>query len=139
MHSFNATRQRQATLSPRRLARSDLEPNVNDVAVANCVILALEPELARLADLGIRAQRREIFRLVLIQGLILAMVGALVGIGAAIGVTRYLGSLLYGIRATDPATFVIIAFLLIAVALLACYIPSRRATRVDPLVALRYE
>jgi predicted permease len=97
----------------------------------------------RTREIGIRtalgAQRREIFRLVLIQGLILAMVGALVGIGAAIGVTRYLGSLLYGIRATDPATFVIIAFLLIAVALLACYIPSRRATRIDPLVALRYE
>ena len=97
----------------------------------------------RTREIGIRtalgAQRREIFRLVLFQGLILAMVGALVGIGAAIGVTRYLGSLLYGIRATDPATFVIIAFLLIGVALLACYIPSRRATRVDPLVALRYE
>jgi predicted permease len=97
----------------------------------------------RTREIGIRtalgAQRREIFRLVLFQGLILAMVGALVGIGAAMGVTRYLGSLLYGIRATDPATFVIIAFLLIAVALLACYIPSRRATRVDPLVALRYE
>jgi len=97
----------------------------------------------RTREIGIRtalgAQRREIFHLVLFQGLILAMVGALVGIGAAIGVTHYLGSLLYGIRATDPATFVIIAFLLIAVALLACYIPSRRATRVDPLVALRYE
>jgi predicted permease len=97
----------------------------------------------RTREIGIRtalgAQRREIFRLVLFQGLTLAMVGALVGIGAAIGVTRYLGSLLYGIGATDPATFVIIAFLLIAVALLACYIPSRRATRVDPLVALRYE
>jgi len=97
----------------------------------------------RTREIGIRtalgAQRREIFRLVLGQGLILAMVGALVGIGAAIGVTRYLGSLLYGIGATDPATFVIITFLLIAVALLACYIPSRRATRVDPLVALRYE
>ena len=97
----------------------------------------------RTREIGIRtalgAQRREIFRLVLFQGLILAMVGAVVGIGAAIGVTRYLGSLLYGIGATDPATFVIIAFLLIAVALLACYIPSRRATRVDPLVALRYE
>ena len=97
----------------------------------------------RTREIGIRtalgAQRREIFRLVLMQGLVLAIVGALIGIGAAIGVTRYLGSLLYGIRATDPATFVIIAFLLIAVALLACYIPSRRATRVDPLVALRYE
>jgi predicted permease len=97
----------------------------------------------RTREIGIRtalgAQRREIFRLVLSQGLILAVAGALVGIGAAIGVTRYLGSLLYGVRATDPATFVIIAFLLIAVAVLACYIPSRRATRVDPMVALRYE
>lgn len=97
----------------------------------------------RTREIGIRtalgAQRREIFRLVLSQGLILAMVGTLVGTGVAIGVTRYLGSLLYGVRATDPATFVIIAFLLIGVALLACYIPSRRATRVDPMVALRYE
>ncbi|HEY6945586.1 MAG TPA: ABC transporter permease [Candidatus Acidoferrum sp.] len=97
----------------------------------------------RTREIGIRmalgAQRREIFRLVLSQGLILAMVGTLVGTGVAIGVTRYLGSLLYGVRATDPATFVIIAFLLIGVALLACYIPGRRATRVDPLVALRYE
>jgi len=104
----------------------------------------LSHEVARRArEIGIRtalgAQGREILRLLLIQGLILAMVGALVGMGAAIGVTRYLGSLLYGIGATDPATFVIIAFLLIAVALLASYIPARRATRFDPMVALRYE
>jgi len=97
----------------------------------------------RTREIGIRtalgAQRREIFRLVLRQGLTLTIFGAIVGIAAAIGVTRYLGSLLYGVAATDPLTFVIIAFTLIAVALLACYIPSQRATRVDPIVALRYD
>jgi predicted permease len=97
----------------------------------------------RTREIGIRtalgAQRREIFRLVLRQGLTLTIFGAIVGITAAIGVTRYLGSLLYGVAATDPLTFVTIAFTLVAVALLAGYIPSRRATRVDPMVALRYE
>jgi predicted permease len=97
----------------------------------------------RTREIGIRtalgAQRREIFRLVLSQGLILAIAGALVGVAVAIGITRYLESLLYGVHATDPVTFVTVAFILVGVALLACYIPSRRATRVDPLVALRYE
>jgi predicted permease len=97
----------------------------------------------RTREIGIRtalgAQRREIFRLVLRQGLTLTIFGAIVGITAAIGVTRYLGSLLYGVAATDPLTFVTIAFTLVAVALLAGYIPSRRAMRVDPVVALRYE
>jgi len=97
----------------------------------------------RTREIGIRtalgAQRREIFRLVLRQGLALTLFGAFVGIAAAIGVTRYLGSLLYGVAATDPLTFVTIAFTLLTVALLACYIPSRRATRVDPITALRYE
>jgi predicted permease len=97
----------------------------------------------RTREIGIRtalgAQRREIFRLVLRQGLTLTVFGAIVGITAAIGVTRYLGSLLYGVAATDPLTFVTIAFTLVAVALLAGYIPSRRAMRVDPMVALRYE
>jgi predicted permease len=97
----------------------------------------------RTREIGIRAalgaQRREIFRLVLRQGLTLTIFGAIVGITAAIGVTRYLGSLLYGVAATDPLTFVTIAFTLGAVALLAGYIPSRRAMRVDPMVALRYE
>jgi ABC-type antimicrobial peptide transport system permease subunit len=97
----------------------------------------------RTREIGIRtalgAQRREIFRLVLRQGLTLTIFGAIVGITAAIGVTRYLGSLLYGVAATDPLTFVTIACTLVAVALLAGYIPSRRAMRVDPMVALRYE
>ncbi len=97
----------------------------------------------RTREIGIRtalgAQRREIFRLVLTQGLTLTIVGSIVGVTAAIGVTRYLGSLLYGVAATDPVTFVTIVSILVAVALLASYIPSRRATRVDPMVALRYE
>ena len=97
----------------------------------------------RTREIGIRtalgAQRREIFRLVLRQGLTLTIFGAVVGITAAIGVTRYLGSLLYGVAATDPLTFVTIALTLLTVALLAGYIPSRRAMRVDPMVALRYE
>ena len=97
----------------------------------------------RTREIGIRtalgAQRREIFRLVLGQGLTLTSIGAIIGVAAAIGFTRYLGSLLYGVRATDPLTFVTITLVLIGVALIACYIPSRRATRVDPLVALRYE
>jgi len=97
----------------------------------------------RTREIGIRtalgAQRREIFRLVLRQGLTLTILGVIVGIALAIGVTRYLGSLLYGVAATDPLTFVTIAFTLVAVAILACYIPSRRATSIDPIVALRYE
>jgi putative ABC transport system permease protein len=62
-----------------------------------------------------------------------------VGIGVALGVTRYLKSMLYGLGANDPATMVAVAVLLTAVALAACYIPARRAMRVDPMVALRYE
>jgi predicted permease len=97
----------------------------------------------RTREIGIRtalgAQRREIFRLVLTQGLTLTVVGSIIGVTAAIGVTRYLGSLLYGVAATDPVTFVTIVSTLVAVALLASYMPSRRATRVDPMVALRYE
>jgi len=97
----------------------------------------------RTREIGIRtalgAQRREIFRLILRQGLSLTIFGAILGMAAAIGITRYLGSLLYGVAATDPLTFVTIAFTMVVVALLACYIPSRRATSVDPIVALRYE
>jgi predicted permease len=97
----------------------------------------------RTRELGIRAalgaQHRDVFRLIARRGILLTIAGAVSGIAAAIGVTRYLRSLLYGVQATDPATFASITILLVLVALLACYIPGRRATRVDPLVVLRYE
>ncbi len=97
----------------------------------------------RTHELGIRlalgAQRKDVLRLVLGHGLKLVMAGVALGLFAALGLTRLLTEMLYGVGTTDPATFTLIPLLLIAVALLACYIPARRATKVDPLVALRHE
>jgi putative ABC transport system permease protein len=78
-------------------------------------------------------------RLVIKQGLVLVVLGAAAGIGASFAVTRFLQSLLFGVRATDFWTFAAVCGLLLLVGMLACYIPARRATRVDPMVALRYE
>jgi predicted permease len=97
----------------------------------------------RTQELGIRlalgAQRSDIFRLVLSHGMKMALVGVVLGVIAAFGLTRLMSRLLYGVSATDPITFLGIALLVTAVAVLACLIPARRATKVDPLIALRYE
>jgi predicted permease len=97
----------------------------------------------RTHELGVRlalgASRREILRLVVGEGMTLAAIGTAVGLTAALGLTRLMASLLYGVRPADPATLVAVSLLLAGIALLACYIPAWRATKVDPLVALRYE
>jgi len=97
----------------------------------------------RTREIGVRmalgAERRDVLRLVLGQGAKLAFIGALIGVVAAWALTRWIESLLFNVSATDPVTFVAIALALMAVALLACYIPARRAAKVDPMVALRCE
>jgi predicted permease len=97
----------------------------------------------RTNEIGVRmalgATRTTILGLVLGQGLLTATIGVAVGIVAAYAVTRTMTSLLFGLNPTDPLTFVAVALLLMCVALVACYVPSRRATKVDPMVALRYE
>ncbi len=97
----------------------------------------------RTREIGVRmalgAKQRDVFRIVVGQGMRWALLGTAVGLLAALAVTRFLASLLYGISATDPVTFVFVPLLLAAVAVLACYIPARRASKIDPMIALRYE
>jgi putative ABC transport system permease protein len=97
----------------------------------------------RTREIGVRvalgAQRGDVLRLVIGEGMKLALIGALLGLGGALALTRLLKTLLFGVSATDPLTFIAIAALLIIVALLACWIPARRAASMDPLVSLRVE
>ncbi len=97
----------------------------------------------RTHEIGVRmalgAEKHAVLMMVLRQGLRTAGIGTGVGIVGALGLTRFLSSLLYGVKPSDPPTFVAVSALLIVVALLATYIPARRATKVDPMVALRYE
>jgi predicted permease len=97
----------------------------------------------RTREIGIRAtlgaQRGDILRLTMKQGVVLTAIGVAIGLGIALASTRVLSALLYDVGATDPLTFVAVPLLLLMVALLACYVPARRATKVDPVVALRCE
>jgi len=97
----------------------------------------------RTHEIGVRmalgAQRGNVLRMVLRQGLILVSIGLVIGLGASIAVTRFMRDLLFQIGAMDPVTFIGVSVILVAVAMIACYVPARRATKIDPLVALRYE
>jgi putative ABC transport system permease protein len=94
-------------------------------------------------EIGIRmalgAQGADVLKLIVGQGLLLTIIGITLGLAASLVLTRLIKSLLFGVTATDPLTFVYVSLFLILVAVLACYIPARRATRVDPMIALRYE
>jgi putative ABC transport system permease protein len=97
----------------------------------------------RTREIGIRmalgAETRDVVKLVLRQAMRLVLLGAVIGLAGSVAVSQVIKSFLFGLSTTDPATYLGVSSLLVLVALVACYIPARRATKVDPMVALRYE
>jgi ABC-type antimicrobial peptide transport system permease subunit len=97
----------------------------------------------RTREIGVRmalgAHRGDVLRLILGEGLKLVLTGAVLGIVFALIATRFIATMIYGVSATDPLIFLYVITLLVVVSLAACYVPARRAMRVDPIVALRYE
>ena len=89
--------------------------------------------------MALGAGRRDVLRLFMGQGMRLVLLGLVIGLGGAFVLTRLMSSLLFGVSTTDAVTFVFVAVGLMLVGVFACYLPARRATRVDPLIALRYE
>jgi predicted permease len=134
------------SLAPRRLAMLLLGAFAALALVLCCIgIYGVISHLVgqRTHEIGVRmalgAQPADVMRLILSQGLRMAFLGVLIGIVAALALTRLMASQLFGVSSSDPLTFVGVGVLLTLVALLACYIPARRAIRVDPLIALKYE
>jgi len=135
-----------ASLAARRLSMILLSAFAALALVLSCIgIYGVISHLVgqRTHEIGVRmalgAQAGDVLRLVLGQGARMVLLGVVIGIAAALGLTRLMANQLFGVSSYDPLTFAAVALLLTVVALLACYVPARRAVRVDPLIALRYE
>ncbi|HST79924.1 MAG TPA: FtsX-like permease family protein, partial [Verrucomicrobiae bacterium] len=136
----------ERSLAARRLSMVLLSAFASLALLLSCIgIYGVISHLVRQRthEIGVRmalgAQPGDVMRLVLGQGAKMALLGVVIGLAATLALTRLMASQLFGVTAHDPLTFVLVGFLLIAVALLACYVPARRAVRVDPLIALRCE